>query len=217
MAGLRSRHPLTVPRSDFSARLVRALFFRAGREDDAFPGTLREARFGNMSEALPIQTLTPGPEGLRRILRSVRTIAMVGVSPNPVRPSHFVGRYLALKGYCVIPINPGQAGKTLFGQEVRASLADIPVDLGPIHMVDIFRKSEDAGGVVDEALERLLPRGLKVIWMQIGISDPAAAERARAKGVEVVTNLCPKMEYQRLFGELRMGGINTGIVSSRLR
>lgn len=169
------------------------------------------------SEPLPVQTLTPGPDGLRRILRSVRSIAMVGVSPNPVRPSHFVGRYMALKGYSVIPINPGQAGKRLFGQEVRASLADIPESAGDIQMVDVFRRSEDAGGVVDEALEHLLPRGLKVIWMQIGVSDPAAAARAQAKGVEVVMNLCPKMEYQRLFGELRMGGINTGIVSSRLR
>ncbi len=169
------------------------------------------------SEALPVQTLSPGPEGLRRILRSVRRIAMVGVSPNPVRPSHFVGRYMALKGYTVIPVNPGHTGRMLFGQEVRASLADIPESLGDIQMVDVFRRSEDAGGVVDEALEHLLHRGLKVIWMQIGVSDPAAAARAQAMGVEVVMNLCPKMEYQRLFGELRMGGINTGIVSSRLR
>lgn len=158
----------------------------------------------------------PGPDGLRRILRSVRTVAMVGVSPNPVRPSNYVGRYLALKGYRVIPVNPVNAGETLWGQKVFASLAEIPPELGPIDMVDIFRRSEQAGEVVDEALAHLLDRGLKVIWMQIGVTNPEAAARARAKGIEVVQDLCPKMEYQRLFGELRMGGINTGVISSRL-
>lgn len=170
-----------------------------------------------MSETHHTPTLSPGPDGLRRILRSVKTVAMVGVSPNPVRPSNYVGRYLDLKGYTVIPVNPVHAGKTLFGQEVRASLADIPESLGPIDMVDVFRRSEEAGGVVDEALDHLLDRGLKVIWMQIGVADEAAAKRAEAKGVEVVMNLCPKMEYQRLFGELRMGGINTGVISSKRR
>ena len=169
-----------------------------------------------MTDAAPLPTLTPGPDGLRRILRATRTIAMVGVSPNPVRPSNYVGRYLALKGFRVIPVNPVQAGKRLWGQEVRASLADIPESLGPIDMVDIFRRSEDAGGVVDEALEHLADRGLKTIWMQIGVHNGPAAERAQARGVEVVSNLCPKMEYQRLFGELRMGGINTGVISSKL-
>ena len=169
-----------------------------------------------MTDAAPLPTLSPGPDGLRRILRATRVIAMVGVSPNPVRPSNSVGRYLTLKGFRVIPVNPVQAGKRLWGQEVRASLADIPASLGPVDMVDIFRRSEEAGAVVDEALEHLLDRGLKTIWMQIGVHDGAAAERAQAKGVEVVTNLCPKMEYQRLFGELRMGGFATGIVSSKL-
>ncbi len=162
-------------------------------------------------------TLSPGPEGLRRILRQTKTIAIVGVSPNPVRPSNYVGRYLALKGYRVIPVNPVHAGKRLFGEEVRASLADIPEDAGQIDMVDIFRRSDQAGAVVDEALETLGPRGLKTVWMQIGVSDPAAAERAEAQGCEVIMNLCPKMEYQRLFGELRMGGINTGVISSKMR
>ncbi|MDF2235803.1 CoA-binding protein [Albimonas sp. CAU 1670] len=159
----------------------------------------------------------PGPEGLRRILRQVRTVAMVGVSTNPVRPSNYVGRYLSLKGYKVIPVNPVAAGQRLWGQEVRASLADIPPELGPIDMVDVFRRSDQAGEVVDEALEHLLDRGLKVIWLQIGVVNEAAAARARERGVEVVQNLCPKMEYQRLFGELRMGGINTGVISSKLR
>ncbi|MEO0682108.1 MAG: CoA-binding protein [Pseudomonadota bacterium] len=167
-----------------------------------------------MSDA-PV-TLTPGPDGLRRMLRRIKTVAAVGVSPNPVRPSHYVGRYLALKGYRVLPVNPVHAGKTLWGAPVHASLADIPAAEDPIQMVDVFRRSEEAGAVVDEALDVLLDRGLEVIWLQIGVSDPAAAKRAQAKGVEVVMNLCPKMEYQRLFGELRMGGIATGVISSKL-
>lgn len=163
-----------------------------------------------------IETLSPGPEGLRRILRRVKTVAAVGVSPNPVRPSNYVGRYLALKGYRVIPVNPVHAGKPLFGVETVGSLAEIPRSEDPIQMVDVFRRSSEAGRVVDEALEALLDRGLEVIWMQIGVSDPEAAKRAEAKGVEVIANLCPKMEYQRLFGELRMGGIATGVISSKL-
>ena len=162
-----------------------------------------------------IETLSPGPEGLRRLLRRVRTVAAVGVSPNPVRPSNYVGRYLSLKGFRVLPVNPVHAGKTLWGVPVRASLADIPASEDPVQMVDVFRRSDQAGAVLDEALDVLLDRGLEVIWMQIGVSDPAAARRAEAKGVEVIMNLCPKMEYQRLFGELRMGGINTGRISSR--
>lgn len=167
-----------------------------------------------MSE--PVPTLSPGPDGLRRLLRRVRTIAAVGVSPNPVRPSNYVGRYLALKGFRVIPVNPVAVGQRLWGAEVRASLADIPASEDPVQMVDIFRRSSEAGAVVDEALELLGERGLEVIWMQIGVIDLAAARRAEARGVEVVMNLCPKMEYQRLFGELRMGGIATGVISSKL-
>jgi len=161
-------------------------------------------------------TLTPGPDGLRKLLRRIETVAAVGVSPNPVRPSHYVGRYLALKGYRVLPVNPVHAGKTLWGAPVVASLSDIPAEEDPVQMVDVFRRSEEAGAVIDEALEALLDRGLEVIWMQIGVIDHAAAKRAEAKGVQVVMNLCPKMEYQRLFGELRMGGIATGVISSKL-
>jgi len=135
----------------------------------------------------------------------------VGVSPNPVRPSHYVARYLSLKGVRVIPVNPGQAGETLFGEIVVASLSDID---GPVDMVDIFRRSEAVPPIVDEALAQF--PGLKTIWMQIGVEHPEAAAKAEARGVQVVQNRCPKIEYQRLFGELRMGGFNTGIISSRL-
>ena len=148
---------------------------------------------------------------LRLILERTRTIAVVGVSANPVRPSHFVARYLGLKGYRVIPVNPGLAGQTLLGEAVYADLEDVPDD---VDMVDIFRRSDAVPAIVDAALDRW--PDLQTIWMQIGVEHPEAAAKAEARGVDVIQNRCPKMEYQRLFGELRMGGINTGIVSSRL-
>ncbi|WP_375260071.1 CoA-binding protein [Citreimonas sp.] len=155
--------------------------------------------------------MTQTDDDLRTILKRTRKIAVVGVSPNPVRPSHYVARYLSLKGFTVIPVNPGHAGETLFGQTVRASLADCPDD---VDMVDIFRRSEHVPPIVDEALERF--PDLKTVWMQIGVRNADAAETARARGVDVVEDRCPKIEYQRLFGELRMGGFNTGILSSKL-
>jgi predicted CoA-binding protein len=153
---------------------------------------------------------------IRGILERTRTIATVGVSLNNVRPSYYVARYLKLKGYNVIPVNPRYAGTQAFGETVVESLDAIPRENDPIDMVDIFRRSEDAGRVVDEAIEALLDRGLKTIWMQIGVINHAAAKRAEAKGLTVIMNLCPKMEYQRLWGELRWGGINTGVISSKL-
>jgi predicted CoA-binding protein len=148
---------------------------------------------------------------LRKILKRTRTIAVVGVSLNSVRPSYYVARYLSLKGYRVIPVNPGHAGKMLFGERVRASLSEID---GPVDMVDVFRKSEAVAPIVDEALE-LFP-DLQTIWMQIGVQHAEAAAKAEARGVDVIQNRCPKIEYQRLFGELRMGGFATGIISSKL-
>ena len=153
---------------------------------------------------------------LREVLHRTKTIACVGVSRNEVRPSFYVARYLRLKGFRVIPVNPGMAGETLLGETVWRDLGSIPADLGPIDMVDIFRRSADAGAVVDAALKHLLDRGLRTIWMQIGVVDEAAAARAEAAGLTVIMNRCPKIEYQRLHGELRMGGFNTGIISSRL-
>ncbi len=151
---------------------------------------------------------------LRRILTDTKTVAGVGVSLNELRPSYFVARYLSLKGFRVTAVNPAYAGQAAFGGTVVATLADVP---GEVQMVDIFRRSDQAGAVVDEALEVLVDRGLRTIWMQIGIVDAAAAARAEARGLTVIMNRCPKIEYQRLFGELRWGGFNTGIVSSRLR
>lgn len=132
-------------------------------------------------------------EDLRQILTDTKVIALVGWSPKPDRPSNSVARYLKAHGYRVIPVNPGQAGVEALGDVVRASLADITE---PVDMVDIFRRSEEAGAVVDEALAAL--PGLKTIWMQLGVSDEAAAARARAKGVAVVMNRCPAIEIPRL-------------------
>ncbi|MFW8594721.1 CoA-binding protein [Cribrihabitans neustonicus] len=148
---------------------------------------------------------------LKKILQRTRTVAVVGVSMNPVRPSYYVARYLGLKGFRVIPVNPGHAGKPLFGETVRASLSEISER---VDMVDIFRRSEAVPGIVDEALAAF--PDLQTIWMQIGVEHAEAAAKAEARGVTVIQNRCPKIEYQRLFGELRMGGFATGIISSKL-
>lgn len=148
---------------------------------------------------------------LKTILKRTRRIAVVGVSMNSVRPSYYVARYLSLKGYQVIPVNPGHAGKKLFGQTVVASLGDVE---GGVDMVDIFRRPDHVPAIVDEALE-VFP-DLQTIWMQIGVEHAGAAAKAQARGVDVVMNRCPKIEYQRLFGELRMAGFNTGVITSKL-
>jgi len=148
---------------------------------------------------------------LKQILQRTKSIAVVGVSMNPVRPSYYVARYLGLKGFTVIPVNPGHAGKQLFGQTVVASLHDIG---RPVDMVDIFRRSEAVPAIVDEALAAF-PQ-LQTVWMQIGVENEEAAAKAEARGVTVIQNRCPKIEYQRLFGELRMGGFATGVISSKL-
>ena len=148
---------------------------------------------------------------LRQVLTRTKTIALVGASANSVRPSYYVARYLQLKGFKVIPVNPGRAGTEILGEEVFADLSSIPVD---VDMVDIFRRSDAVPPIVDEALARW-PK-LQTIWMQIGVEHADAAAVAEARGVTVIQNRCPKIEYQRLFGELRMGGFNTGIISSKL-
>ncbi len=147
---------------------------------------------------------------IRGILTNVKRIAMVGASANTARPSFFVLKYLSERGFTMLPINPGLAGGAILGLEVYASLAEAP---GPIDMVDIFRNSDAAGAVVDEALALdPLPR---VIWMQLGVRNDAAAARAEAKGVKVVMNRCPKIEYGRLSGEIGWSGVNSRIISAR--
>ena len=149
---------------------------------------------------------------LKSVLGRTRKIAIVGISTNPVRPSYYVARYLGLKGFKVVPVNPGHAGQVLLGETVHADMASVPDD--DVDMVDIFRRSDHVLPIVEAALDRW--PGLRTIWMQIGVENPGAAALAEARGVTVVQNRCPKIEYQRLHGELRMGGFNTGVLSSKL-
>ena len=211
---------ITVPRSVTGARFVPGAFFLRAALGEALPFVLCGAYEKGMTENPDSRPEShdagAAPEEysdahLREVLQRTKVIAVVGVSLNEVRPSYYVARYLGLKGYKVIPVNPGHAGKVLFGETVRASLGEIEE---PVDMVDIFRRSEAVPPIVDEALEAF--PGLKTIWMQIGVAHPEAAAKARARGVDVIMNRCPKIEYQRLFGELRMGGFNTGVISSKL-
>jgi uncharacterized protein len=147
---------------------------------------------------------------IRDILKSVKTIAMVGASDNPARPSYFVLKYLIERGFKVIPVNPGRAGHEFLGCRFVASLADIKE---PVDMIDIFRASEAAAGVVDEALAMdPLPR---VIWMQLTVRHDEAAKKAEAAGITVIMNRCPKIEFGRLTGEIGWQGINSRILSSK--
>ncbi len=144
------------------------------------------------------------------ILHSVKTIAVVGASANDVRPSYFVMKYMLAKGYQIIPVNPGQAGREILGQMTYARLADIPV---AIDMVDIFRASDAVPAIVEEALT--LDPLPKVIWMQLTVRHDEAAASAEAAGIKVVMNRCPKIEYARLSGEIGWNGVNSGVLSSR--
>ena len=142
---------------------------------------------------------------IRRILSTVRVIALVGASANWNRPSYFVMKYLQGKGYRVIPVNPANAGKEMLGETVYASLRDIPEK---IDMVEVFRASDQVPPVVDDAIAI----GAKVVWMQLGVRNDAAAAAAEAAGIEVIMNRCPKIEYGRLGGELSWSGVNSGII-----
>jgi predicted CoA-binding protein len=150
------------------------------------------------------------PAYIRGILQDVKSIAIVGASANEVRPSYIVMKYLLGKGYDVVPVNPGLAGQELLGQTVAGSLRDIG---RAVDMVEIFRNSEAAGGIVDEALHlNPLP---SVIWMQLGVRNDEAAARAEAAGLRVVMNRCPKMEYGKLSGEWGWIGGDAGLISSK--
>ena len=135
---------------------------------------------------------------MRRVLREVRTIAMAGASANWVRPSNFAMKYLQGKGYRVIPLNPGQAGKEILGEPCYASVGNEIPDT--VDMAEIFRNSEAAGAIVDDVLPIASEKQIKVIWMQIGIRNDNAAARAEAAGLTVIMDRCPKIEYGRLFG-----------------
>src|SRR5712672_1781900 len=147
---------------------------------------------------------------IRGILNTVKTIAMVGLSPKDNRPSYFAFKYLMERGYRMIAVNPGQVGHDILGQKVYAMLADIPE---PIDMVDIFRAPQYALGIVEEALA-LKPRP-HVIWMQLGIRNDEAAALAEQNGLKVVMNRCPKIEYGRLSSEISWMGVNSRTLTSK--
>jgi hypothetical protein len=147
---------------------------------------------------------------IRDILNSVKSIAMVGASPVDVRPSYFAFKYLVQRGYDMIPVNPGHVGKSLLGRPFVASLSDIG---RAVDMVDIFRNSSHIMPVVEEALK--LPSPPKVIWMQLGARDDAAAAKAEASGIKVVMNRCPKIEWGRLSSEISWMGVNSRTISSK--
>jgi predicted CoA-binding protein len=147
---------------------------------------------------------------IRGILNTVKTIAMVGASEKENRPSYFAFKYLLERGYKMIPVNPGHAGEDMLGQRIYARLADIPE---PVDMIDIFRGSQYALAIVQEALA-LKTRPL-VIWMQLGVRNDEAAALAEANGMKVVMNRCPKIEYGRLSSEIAWMGVNTRTLSSK--
>jgi hypothetical protein len=147
---------------------------------------------------------------IRGILNTVKTIAMVGVSANTSRPSYFAFKYLLERGYRMVPVNPALAGSELLGQKAYANLGDIPE---PVDMVDIFRAREHAFAIVKEALE-IKPRP-RVVWMQLGVRDDAAAQLAEGAGLKVVMNRCPKIEYGRLSSEISWLGVNSRTLSAK--
>lgn len=145
---------------------------------------------------------------ITEILEQVKTIAVVGASDNPVRPSNFVMRYMKRKGYRILPVNPGRAGQEFLGEVFYASLGDIDV---PVDMVDCFRNSEAIPAIVEEAKAI----NAKVLWMQLGVSHEEAAKSAEAAGMKVVMNRCPKIEFGRLSGEIAYMGGRSKIISSK--
>lgn len=146
------------------------------------------------------------------ILGQVKSVAMIGASSNINRPSYFVQKYLAGKGYTVHPVNPGLAGQEILGRLVYASLADVPA---PVDMVDIFRNSEAALEITRDAIRQKDRLGLKVVWMQLSVRNDMAAAEAEAAGLAVVMNRCPKIEYGRISGEIGWAGVSSGVISSR--
>jgi len=149
-----------------------------------------------------------------KILGETKTIAMVGASAKWNRPSYFAMKYLQEKGYRVIPVNPGQAGQQILGETIYANLADIP---DTFEMVDIFRNSEAAGAVVEEAIALAKSKGIRTVWMQLGVYNEAAAAKAEAAGLRVVMNRCPKIEFGRLNAELSWGGFDSKVITAKRR
>jgi predicted CoA-binding protein len=152
--------------------------------------------------------VTAGSYERLRLLTTYKTIAMVGLSPDPMRPSHFAAIYMLSHGYDIIPVNPRVAGQEILGQKVYASLADIP---RPVEIVDVFRKPSECVPLAKQAIAI----GAKVFWMQLGVVNDDAIRIAREAGLETVQNRCVKIEHARFFGGLNLVGMNTGVITSR--
>ena len=149
---------------------------------------------------------------IKTILRSVKTIAMVGASGNEIRPSYFAMMYLLNKGYKVIPINPGMAGKTILGQTVYGSLKDVP---GPVDMVDIFREAKYAPAIAQEVVAEKDRLGVRILWMQLGVISAEAEKIGQDAGLIVIMDRCPKIEHGRFSGEMGWLGINRKVIDNR--
>ena len=149
---------------------------------------------------------------IKDILRTTKTIAMVGASGNPVRPSYFAMKYLLDKGFLIDPVNPSMAGKEILGRRVYADLTEVP---GPIDMVDIFRGSDAAPGIVAEALREKERLGIKIIWMQLSVISEEAETIARDAGLTVIMDRCPKIEHGRFSGEIGWMGVNRRVIDNR--
>ena len=158
----------------------------------------------------PLTPLVYRDRDLLAILQSSHTVAMVGASPDWNRPSYFAMKYLLRKGYHVIPVNPRAAGQKILGQQVYASLAEIPEQ---VDVVDVFRRADAVPAIAEEAIAI----GAKVLWLQLGVRHDESARRAEAAGLAVVMDRCMKIEYGRLSGELAWSGVNSGIITSRRR
>lgn len=161
-------------------------------------------------ETRPLATIraTSGAWERLRILTENRTIAMVGLSADPMRPSHFAAIYMQSEGYDIIPVNPRYAGETILGQTVYASLEEIP---RPVQIVDVFRRAGEVPGIARSAIAI----GANVLWMQLGVINEEAAHIAREAGLEVVMDRCVKIEHARFFGGLNLVGMNTGVITAR--
>lgn len=154
------------------------------------------------------QPPTEDIETLRRVLGENRTLAVVGLSADWFRPSHFAAKYMQEHGYRVIPVNPRYAGDAILGERCYASLREIP---DKVEIVDVFRRTADVGPIAEDAIAI----GARVLWQQIGVTNAEAADRARAAGLDTVQNRCVKIEHARLFGGLGWFGVNTGVISAR--
>ena len=152
---------------------------------------------------------------MRLLLKKINVMVMIGVSASPLRASFFVARYFVLRGISVIPVNPNYEGQYLWGEKVLGKISDIQPDKR-VDLIDIFRPSKEVPSIVDDTIKYLKPLGCKTVWMQIGIKNIKAALKAKRSGLNVIMDKCPKIENQRLFGELRVAGFNTNIISSKI-